>query len=213
MNLSLGFALVSKVARRANLNEICALVPSVASRSGRRDLLANERVAGVVGEILLPVVDRVLGVGSIAVGATWFDKRPARNWKVQWHQDLSVPATGDLSEVVIKDGIPHVQPAEDILSALLIARLHLDPSNERTGGLAVVPGSHVRGRIPEKDIATVVRELGTLHPDCAAGSLLLMRPLLLHSSSLSVEPVSRRVLQVLFAPRALAPFPWFRAAA
>ncbi len=213
MNLPLGYTLVSGVAHPEVRDEICALVPSVSSRSGRRDLLANERIAAVVRATLLPVVEQILGDGAIAVGATWFDKRPARNWKVQWHQDLSVPATNGSSKVVLKDGIPHVQPAENILARLLLARLHLDLSNDRTGGLAIVPGSHLRGRIPEKDIAAVVRELGVLRPECSAGSVFLMRPLLLHSSSASEEPVCRRVLQVVFAPRALASFPWFQTAA
>jgi ectoine hydroxylase-related dioxygenase (phytanoyl-CoA dioxygenase family) len=209
MDVSRGFALVPDIASTADCDELCAMVPDVPSRSGRRDLLANHRLADAVQAILLPVAEQVLGAGSLAVGAIWFDKRPARNWKVGWHQDLSVPATGEPSEVVMKDGIPHIQPAEDILSALLIARLHLDPSNLHTGGLAVVPGSHLRGRIAESAIAAVARELGVEHPECPTGSVLLMRPLLLHSSSASEQPVSRRVLQVLFAPRELAGFPWF----
>ena len=213
MNLSLGYTLVSNVAHAGARDKICSVVPRLSSSCGRRDLLADESIAAVIRALLLPVVEQALGDGAIAVGATWFDKRPARNWKVQWHQDLSVPATSDHLRIVLKDRIPHVQPGEDVLAKLLIARLHLDLSNDRTGGLAIVPGSHLRGRISEKDIAAIVRDLGVRHPECPAGSVFLMRPLLLHSSSASQEPVSRRVLQVLFAPHALASFPWVQTAA
>ncbi len=82
---------------------------------------------------------------------------------------------------------------------MLALRLHLDDADESNGALRVLPGSHREGRLaPER-----IQELRAEQPDflCAvtAGDALLMRPLLLHTSSRSTSPRHRRVLHIEYA--------------
>jgi ectoine hydroxylase-related dioxygenase (phytanoyl-CoA dioxygenase family) len=149
-------------------------------------------------------------------GASSFDKIPDANWKVPWHQDVTI-AVQDKVEVEgfgpwsMKSDVVHVQPPAYVLERILSVRLHLDTCGEADGALRVVPGSHRQGRIPEEQIPTV-RQSSCEHV-CAleVGGALLMRPLLLHASSPSHVPEHRRVVHLDFAAVELpGGMKWFR---
>ena len=56
-----------------------------------RNLLRVPGVRGLAENVYVrEVVDKVLGPGAKPVRAILFDKTPAANWNVLWHQDLSV---------------------------------------------------------------------------------------------------------------------------
>jgi ectoine hydroxylase-related dioxygenase (phytanoyl-CoA dioxygenase family) len=143
-----------------------------------------------------------------------FDKTPAANWKVAWHQDRSiaverrheVPSFGPWS---IKGGVQHVQPAVGVLERMLTLRLHLDPCGEGNGPLRVIPASHCLGILNDSQI----REVRAQHPEivltCDAGDVIAMRPLLLHASSEAVTPGRRRVVHLEFSTDELpSPLTW-----
>lgn len=96
-------------------------------------------------------------VSPVAVRGIYFDKSPAANWLVPWHQDLTL-ALRERREVSgfgpwsVKDGIPHVQPPVALLEKMITLRLHLDDTDETNGALRVVPGSHVHGRLTAAEI-------------------------------------------------------------
>lgn len=203
-----GFEVINDVLDSETCDRLIASLPPSSDKAGRRDLLRNPAVRKLTRSHVLPLVSRWLGPGSFAVSATLFEKSPAKNWKVSWHQDLSVAATGP--GVVAKDGIPHIQPGPEILSRLLGARVHLDAAGVTSGGLVFVPGSHLLGPLPEDDLPRVLESAGHARPDCPRGSVLLMRPLLLHSSSAMTEPVARRVVHIVCAPQELQSFAWFQ---
>jgi hypothetical protein len=133
-----------------------------------------------------------------------FDKTPEANWKVVWHQDLTiavrekrdVPDFGPWSE---KEGVVHVQPPVRVLERMVTMRLHLDACHEANGPLRVLPGSHCKGRL---DAAAIVEwrtrgvEESCLLP---SGGVLLMKPLLLHASSPAQTPQHRRVIHIEWA--------------
>jgi ectoine hydroxylase-related dioxygenase (phytanoyl-CoA dioxygenase family) len=82
---------------------------------------------------------------------------------------------------------------------MLTVRLHLDDCDESNGALQVIPGSHQAGRLDPDAIAQCrIQKLPTI---CAVarGGAVLMRPLLLHSSSTAREPKHRRVVHLEFA--------------
>jgi len=178
---------------------------------GRRNFLGVHPADLLVDTFLKPLAATVLGDGCFPVSATLFAKLPSRNWSVPWHQDLSVPAVVPDLSVRYKDEVPHVQPGAAILSMLLAARLHFDEAGPETGGLWVIPHSHERGVIAEKDIPGAVAERGALSTNPLQGSVMLMRPLILHRSRTMKEKNVRRVLHVLFAPMSLASYPWANA--
>ena len=92
----------------------------------------------------------------------------------------------------------HVQPPAEVLEHMVSVRFHLDDCGEENGALRDIPGSHLRGRIPEEDIPAM-RETPEVVCAVAVGGALLMRPLLLHASSPSRVPGHRRVVHLDYA--------------
>jgi ectoine hydroxylase-related dioxygenase (phytanoyl-CoA dioxygenase family) len=150
------------------------------------------------------LVEPILGPEYLPVRGILFDKIPDANWKVPWHQDVTI-AVQDKVEAdgfgpwSVKADVLHVQPPASVLQHMLSVRLHLDDCGEENGALRVIPGSHTRGRIPEHQIQSI-REISPEHVcGVKAGGALLMRPLLLHASSPSRIPGHRRVVHIDFA--------------
>lgn len=149
------------------------------------------------------LADTVLGKRCFAVKGTFFNKTQESNWKVAWHQDLTIMVRerreiAGFGPWTIKEGIVHLQPTADILNRLLAIRLHLDESGADNGPLRVIPGSHKHGRLSSEQVSAYGRT------DCVVcmvprGGALLMRPLLLHASSACAVPKPRRVIHLEFS--------------
>ncbi len=93
-----------------------------------------------------------------------------------------------------------MQPPCSVLTELVAVRVHLDPCSAEDGPLRVIPGSHRLGPTSPES-AAVARHTGT-EVACTfeQGAALVMRPLLLHSSSKATGTSKRRVLHFLFGP-------------
>lgn len=148
----------------------------------------------------------VLSADAVAVQCTLFRKTPDCNWKVPYHQDLSVPVATRIDEAglsgwAMKEDGEYVQPPTALLASSLAVRVHLDPCPADSGALRVLPGSHRWGRIDAERIATLDKREREVVCEAEAGDAILMRPLLLHASSKARAPNGRRVLHFLFAPR------------
>lgn len=159
------------------------------------------------------IVESALGADAFLVGGLYFDKYPDANWKVPWHQDatITVREKADVTGFgpwTMKAGIQHVQAPPFVLYDLLTIRLHLDGCEEEQGALRVIPGSHNFGRLPTDSISQFTR--GSSEICCVPkGGLLVMKPLLLHSSLASAHSGHRRVIHLDFAARALpTPLEW-----
>ena len=143
-----------------------------------------------------------------------FNKTPVANWGVFWHQDLTIAVQErhdipGFEQWSVKDDIPHVQPPVAILEHMLSVRLHLDACNETNGALRVQPGTHRHGRIPQADIMNFVDDRSTKSCNVPIGGLVLMRPLILHSSRKMTNPTQRRVVHLEFATKDLpTPLAW-----
>ena len=154
-------------------------------------------------EAVRALVAPVLGEWFFPVRGILFDKIPDANWKVPWHQDVTI-AVQERVEAEgfgpwsMKADVLHVQPSAGVLEHMVSVRLHFDNCGEENGALRVIPGSHLHGRIPEEDIPAM---RNTPEVVCAVGvgGALLMRPLLLHASSPSRVPEHRRVVHLDFA--------------
>jgi len=189
---------------------------------------AIQRLAGHLGEgayakrnlLVLPIVrelaaspavrnlaEAVLGKHCFAVKGTFFNKTAESNWKVAWHQDLTImvrerrEVTG-FGPWTNKAGIVHVQPTADILSSILAIRVHLDGSGPDNGPLRVIPGSHKHGRLSAEQVSGYAKESSVV---CIVprGGALLMRPLLLHASSACLSLKPRRVIHLEYTAKEL----------
>ncbi len=130
------------------------------------------------------------------------------NWKVPFHQDLSIAVRERPVFLVpgyetwsVKDGVAHVQPPVTVMERMITVRLHLDPCDSENGALRVIMGSHQRGRLAPDAIALVRREIPETVCAVEAGGAFVFRPLLLHaSSSVTRAGARRRVLHIEFVP-------------
>ena len=141
--------------------------------------------------------------GAVAIQAIAFDKTPATNWKVTWHQDLMFPfarpvTTPGFDLPSVKDGVNYARPPRTVLEELLAVRLHLDDCDETNGPLRVAPSSHHNGILKSTEIHRAVEHHGETPCLAKTGETLLMRPLLLHASSPATTPKHRRVLHFVY---------------
>ena len=199
-----GFALVPGVLAPDRCEALRGRLHAVAG-AGERRLLAHPEVAELArSETLLRHLRPHLAREPHPVRAILFDKTPAANWFVAWHQDLTValqervetPGFGPWS---VKEGLPHVQPPVEMLAQMLTLRLHLDPADETNGALRVLPGTHRRGRLAPGDIAACRADGEEVVCRANTGDALLMRPLLLHASGRATSARHRRVLHLEYA--------------
>jgi hypothetical protein len=146
----------------------------------------------------------VLGENAKLVRGLFFDKPPQANWKVAWHQDLTIAVEKrmDLEGFgpwTTKAAVTHVQPPIPVLEGMVALRVHLDDCDIWNGALRVIPGSHKRGRLSPEAISECVKQEMPVVCEVPRGGVLLMKPLLLHSSSLSERPFHRRVIHFEFS--------------
>lgn len=149
------------------------------------------------------VITPVIGPNCFAVKGTLFNKTQKSNWKVPWHQDLTITVqewieAEGFGPWTIKGGVVNVQPPEDVLRGILAVRIHLDANDHQNGPLRVLPGSHKHGRLTAEQITNWDK---TESVECLVpkGGALLMRPLLLHASSACLLPKSRRVIHLEYS--------------
>lgn len=189
--------------------------PAVEARAGgARNVLRDwPQAAGALHSLEL-LARALLGRDARPVRAILFDKTPASNWAVPWHQDLSIPVrerheTEGYSGWSCKEGVWHAQPPRGVLENMLALRLHLDDCGGDNAPLRVLPGSHALGRLDEAGIAARLASSREAVCTAQAGDVLAMRPLLLHASNRAALPGRRRVLHVEYAACELpAPLAW-----
>lgn len=210
-----GFALVPSVLTPAQIAELIESLEnldqseSIRKRGGIfaiRNLLDESEVIRdlAVSAAVRGLVAPLLGERAFPVRGILFDKTPGANWKVPWHQDVTIavasrkelPGFGPWST---KAGTLHVQPPAFVLEKMLSVRLHLDPCDEKNGALKVVAGTHLMGRLGEAEAIRLGANGPVSFCRANAGDALLMWPLLLHASSASEAPSHRRVVHLDFA--------------
>jgi len=160
-------------------------------------LLATPRIASLCRE--------VLGNEYGIVRGLFFDKPPGVSWSLPWHQDLTIAVREHIAldhesidgftKPTVKAGVCHLEAPIWLLENMLTVRIHLDAMNERNGPVLVRKGSHLGGKLA-LDAESFDFEASELH--CPPGSVMMMRPLLCHSSiaSLPDSNLHRRTIHL-----------------
>ncbi len=151
---------------------------------------------------LTSLIKDIFGTGHFIVKSIYFDKPPASNWFVSYHQDLTIAvnqkaAIEGFNNWTVKQNQYAVQPPVTVLQNNFTVRIHLDDTNENNGALKVIPGSHLKGILrPETLNPTVNAE-----EICKVkkGGVMVMRPLLLHASGKTTNAGRRRVIHIEFS--------------
>lgn len=151
---------------------------------------------------LKSVIEQVFGNDYFVVKSIYFDKPESSNWYVSYHQDLtiSVDKKSELEHFnfwTVKQNQFAVQPPIHILQNNFTIRIHLDDTDENNGALKVIEKSHLKGiyrpetinREYEKESVCLVEK----------GGIMIMKPLLLHSSGRTNNNKKRRVIHIEFS--------------
>ncbi|MFY0677729.1 MAG: phytanoyl-CoA dioxygenase family protein [Neptuniibacter sp.] len=144
------------------------------------------------------------------VRAILFNKTRENNWLVTWHQDRTIAVSERFEKIEwgpwsVKDGVPNVQPPVDVLNQMVTFRIHLDDASQENGCLKVLPKSHKLGVLDHGSIQEYVKSHNLVICEAPAGSALVMRPHILHSSSKASSPTQRRVLHLEYSSFKLPP--------
>jgi hypothetical protein len=167
---------------------------------------------------LIDLAKDILGNNARPVRSVFFDKIKEANWNVAWHQDTSIALKtkheisgfGPWSE---KQGVIHAEPPAEYLANTLTLRIHLDKANTETGALRVIPGTHRDGRVKSTEILQIVENSTVVECHANPGDVLLMNPLLFHSSRKAIHPCHRRIIHIEYSAMSLPyPLEWFECA-
>lgn len=208
-----GFAVFKAVVSAPQIEQLMESVEAARTEKtapGLRNLLircsslrtfANSSVAFTIAQ-------EILGVTPLPVRAILFDKTPASNWYVTWHQDVSIPVRNKVDSEgygpwSTKDGILHVQPPASILEQMVSLRIHLDACSEANGAIKFIPGSHLAGILEPDQLGRLRDNQAPVVCPAERGDIIAMRPLILHSSSIAESPDHRRVLHLEYAGTSL----------
>jgi ectoine hydroxylase-related dioxygenase (phytanoyl-CoA dioxygenase family) len=213
-----GFAIINNVYTDAEIGDIIYAINNAPSNSNtfRRteDLFAIRQfikgipaVAPIIfNENLKSIVTRLFGDGYFVTKSIYFDKPAQSNWFVAYHQDLTI-SVDKKQEIdgfgpwTVKQDQFAVQPPVGILQNNFTIRVHLDEVNENNGALKIVPGSHKKGIYRAETIDCATEKEVTCN--VGKGGVMLMRPLLLHSSGRTTNHRSRRVIHIEFSKATL----------
>jgi len=209
-----GFTIVRGVLTAADVDRMSAAVDGdivqAGGRGGVRNLLDVVEFRELAeSPALRRIAESILGDGAFVVRGILFDKTDAANWKVPWHQDVTIAVTDrvDVDEYgpwSVKAGVVHVQPPARVMERMVSVRLHLDDCPAENGALRVLPGTHRDGKLSAEQIDAAVAEVAPVTCEAHAGDVLVMRPLLVHASSAAMVPRHRRVIHFDYANVELA---------
>ncbi len=211
-----GFALVPQFVDEQEVESLRQSLSNIKNSSAVREkdgaAYGVRNLLNIVPEIrefaesrkMVGLVSSILGEKAKIVRSIFFDKTPEANWKVPWHQDLTIAVrekieTEGFTAWTQKAGIRHVQPPDWILEKILTLRIHLDDADETNGALKVVPKSHCHGRLSAMEIKSWREKNGIEMCRAKSGDVLMMRPLLVHSSSAGIVPKRRRIIHLDFS--------------
>ncbi|MCX2575379.1 phytanoyl-CoA dioxygenase family protein [Pedobacter sandarakinus] len=169
-------------------------------------------IALVFNENLKTTIKQLFGDDYFVVKSIYFDKPETSNWYVPYHQDLTISvdkkvALDQFGPWTTKQNQFAVQPPIEIMENIYTIRIHLDETDENNGALRVIPKSHLK-KIYRPETIDWTREKETI---CKVkkGGIMIMKPLILHTSGRTTNNKKRRVIHIEFTNKELpTPINW-----
>jgi ectoine hydroxylase-related dioxygenase (phytanoyl-CoA dioxygenase family) len=184
--------------------ELFAILQFLKEIPGVLPLLLNSKLRQVIGTII--------GSDYFVVKSIYFDKPKTSNWFVAYHQDLtiSVNKKADIQNFgpwTVKQNQFAVQPPLQILESIYTIRIHLDETNQDNGALKVIQRSHSKKIYRPETINWNIETEAVCN--VTKGGIMIMKPLLLHSSGRTINNKRRRVIHIEFSSDKLPePLQW-----
>lgn len=201
-----GFEIIESIYSEKEVDEILEVIDNegIGGKFGVREfLLSSPKVAEkIFNERLLDTIKKISLNCTKSIKSIYFDKPPNANWIVNWHQDLTINLKGKKEVLTYKNWRTNrertvVQPNIELLENIFTIRIHLDDCTKENGALRVIESSHKQGVIEIKDW-TQNKKGEERICEVKKGGILLMKPLLLHSSKRTENEQNRRVIHVEF---------------
>jgi ectoine hydroxylase-related dioxygenase (phytanoyl-CoA dioxygenase family) len=160
----------------------------------------------IFNDKLKAIINQLFGHDFFVVKSIYFDKPETSNWYVSYHQDLTISVDKKLElenfgPWTTKQNQFAVQPPIDILESNFTIRIHLDDTDGNNGALKVIPTSHLK-KIYRPETINWTTETETTC-NVMKGGIMIMKPLLLHSSNRTTNNKKRRVIHIEFSNQEL----------
>ncbi|SEL99918.1 Phytanoyl-CoA dioxygenase (PhyH) [Aquimarina amphilecti] len=213
-----GFATIPNIYSNQEINKLANALESLQTENENfrktKDLFAIRKFLKEVPQLkdtilnnnLKQLVQEYFGKNYFLVKSIYFDKPPSSNWFVSYHQDLSISVNKKemipgYTNWTVKQQQFGVQPPLEILENIYTIRIHLDDTDKNNGALKVIPKSHTKGIYrPETIDWNIEKEVIC---NVLKGGVMLMKPLLLHSSNRTTNTQRRRVIHLEFSNKNL----------
>lgn len=213
-----GFAIFPGVYTNEEIKNIISFIDSIDSSNPTfrksKDLFAirqflkeiPEAIPLIFNQKLKALIKGNFGKDLFVIKSIYFDKPEQSNWFVAYHQDLTISVDKKLElknfgPWTVKQDQFAVQPPLEILQNIYTIRIHLDDTDENNGALKVIPGSQAKGIYRPETIDWKKEKEITCNVE--KGGVMIMKPLLLHSSSRSTNNNKRRVIHIEFSNQPL----------
>lgn len=156
------------------------------------------------------IIEKIFGQNYFVVKSIYFDKPGTSNWYVFYHQDLTISVDKKINHEnfgpwTTKYNQYSVQPPIEILENIFTIRIHLDETDEYNGALRVIEKSHLKKIYRPETIDWNIEKETTCGVE--KGGIMIMKPLILHSSGRTTNGKKRRVIHIEFSdydlPKAL----------
>ncbi len=156
---------------------------------------------------LKSIIENMFGQDYFIVKSIYFDKPETSNWYVSYHQDLTISVDKKLlidgyGPWTVKQNQFAVQPPLEILENIFTVRIHLDETDENNGALRVIPGSHLKQIYRPETIDWNLEKEQICNVQ--KGGMMIMKPLILHSSNRTTNHKKRRVIHIEFSNKDLS---------
>ncbi|TKC08301.1 phytanoyl-CoA dioxygenase family protein [Pedobacter polaris] len=209
-----GFSIISDVYSNQEIEQILAVINEVDTTKDTfrksADLFAIRQflkeIPAVYGLVfnskLKSIIQSTFGEDYFVVKSIYFDKPEQSNWFVSYHQDLTISVDkkvelANFGPWTVKQNQFAVQPPIEILKNNYTIRIHLDDTDENNGALKIIPKSHLK-EIYRPETIDWNFESETVCK-IKKGGIMIMKPLLLHSSSRTTNNTKRRVIHIEFS--------------
>ena len=135
-----------------------------------------------------------------------FNKSPAANWSVPWHQDRVIAVaerrmTDGYANWVPKEGFWHCEPPLDILKGMIFVRIHFDDCDKSNGAMELALRSHSNGLVDARRAREIAEASEIETCEAKAGDVLIAKALILHRSATANVATTRRALRIDYANR------------
>lgn len=206
-----GFEIIEDVYSEKEVNEILRILEEkkIKDKFGVREFLIDnpEIRENIFTKKLIRIIEKISQKCDKSIKSIYFDKPTNANWIVNWHQDLTINLINKkeiegFKNWRIKGERIVVQPSKEILENIFTIRIHLDNCTKENGALRVIENSHIKGIIEIKEWINNKKGVEKIC-EIKKGGILIMKPLILHSSRRTENEKNRRVIHIEFTDKEL----------